>query len=305
MFWTNDDLVSQVLLKSMAPANQATLTNQNVLDLASDELLALISPLINTYHSGFYEVRETTSLANAAQGIPIPYRALMSRVMDIILVDQVGNEWTVPVVSYSEDMARPQWNLSTNNPVCYIRNDRIFFNPATPTGSSLYIVYYMRPSRLIPTTEARQVVAVNPGSINISSALPGLSTGTPFDVTDKNPIRSLKKYDQTATVAGVTLTFSGANTLAVGDWVSLANSTPLPQIPYEMFPVLTQRTAARVMDILGDRSGAELLRRSADEFLASSSNILAPRAANHPRFIVNTTGPGKYRGYYSRYRRGY
>lgn len=303
MFWTNDDLVSQVILKSMAPTNQITLSTQNILDLASDELLALLSPLIASYHSNYYETLVTLPTTAVASGLQIPYRALMSRVNDIILTDANGLEIQVPFVSYSENAARPNFINTPQSPVCYIRNDRIFFNPTNIIGT-VKVTFYMRPGRLVPLVNASQVVTVGAGSVTVNTPVPGVVTGTPFDVIDSKPISVNKLFDQTATVAGSTLTFSGASNLSVGDYIITAGYSPVPQIPYEFFPILTQRTAARVLDTLGDREGASQLRGAATEFLSASLNILAPRAANHPRYIVNTSGPGKVRAY-NKYRRGY
>jgi hypothetical protein len=132
---------------------------------------------------------------------------------------------------------------------------------------------------------------VTPTSITLSSALTGLSTGIPFDIISNKPIFPYHGYDLTGTVAGAVITMTPPSGTAVGDWVALAGYSPIPQIPYEIHPVLAQRTAARILGILGDSNGMQLLMASAQEQMSQILTLVAPRVAGNPSFIVSTAWP--------------
>ena len=100
-------------------------------------------------------------------------------------------------------------------------------------------------------------------------------------------------YDTTATsVAGAVISgITVSSDVAVGDYVCPAGQSPIPQIPYELHPVLMQLTASRVVGRLGDAKGKQLLSEAANNMLKNMIENLKPRIANQPQRIVNLESP--------------
>lgn len=301
MSWTTADLLTSVKLKIMAPSSQLTISDADILRLATEELLGLVSPIVSSARAQYYETVSDTTITSATT-YTLPYRALGGRIVNAVLIDASGSEWLIPIIEYSEEEAR-QYSSSTTSPcpVAYIRNQKLCFVGAPNSGGTLRITYYIRPGDLILTTDARQLTAVGASSITMSSALGTIATGTEFDIISNKPLFTYRGIDQTGTVAGDVITVTPPADTVIGDWVAPAGQSPIPQIPYELHPVLTQRTAARCLEILGDRKGMEALLVGAETFLSQALTLVAPRVVGQPSYIVNTNGP--FRRYGGRYRR--
>jgi hypothetical protein len=300
MSWTTADLLTSVKLKIMAPSSQLTISDADILRLATEELLGLVSPIVSSARSQYYETVADTAITSATT-YTLPYRALAGKIVNVLYIDTNGAEWLVPIIEYSEEEARLYNSNSTTSacPVAYIRNQKLCF-VRPPNGGTLRITYYIRPGDLILTTDARQLTVVGGSSVTQATAL--ITTGQEFDVISNKPLFTYRGIDQTGTVAGAVITFTPPADTVVGDWVAPAGQSPIPQIPYELHPVLTQRTAARCLEILGDRKGMEALLVGAETFLAQALTLVAPRVSGQPSYIVNTNGP--FRRYGGRYRRG-
>jgi hypothetical protein len=93
-------------------------------------------------------------------------------------------------------------------------------------------------------------------------------------------------------VSGTTLTLSTSDLpsrLAVGDWISLAGETPIPQIPDELRPVLAQATAVGVNEAM-NLPGLDSARKTLDEMLKAVSLLLTPRVTGAQKKVVQRNG---------------
>lgn len=300
--WTTADLLTAVKADAMSPSNQATLTDANILAFATDEMLSFMVPAILGVKGGYFETVQDTTIVAGQASYSIPSRAIGGKLSNISVVDSQGVETNVPVVEYNEDAAKMGGLVGYSYTVAYVRNYKVTLVPV-PTGvTTLRMVYYARPGDLVLTTSAMQVATVGGSSLVLDSALSGLTTGVPFDIIQNNPGFTFLGIDQTATVASATLTFTPPSGVAVDDWVALAGQSPIPQIPYELHPVLRIRTTARVMNALGDQRAYELKMNQAEALQQQMLKLLAPRVDRASHKIVNTNGPrpSGYRGRFPR-----
>lgn len=297
--WTTTELLTSVKLKAMTPSNDLVITDANILSLATDELMGMLAPIISSARAQYYETVYDQAVVAGQRAYAIPDRALGGRILNVMLVDSAGNETAVQIVDYSEEAARFVGSGSQSSYIAYVRDNSVVFVSEPTTAVTVRMVFYIRPGSLVATSSARQITVVGGSSVTISSSLSGLTTGIPFDVISNKPIFSYRSYDSTATVAGSTLTFTPPTGTAVDDWVALAGTSPIPQVPFEMHPILTQRTAARVLGILGDKAGMEMLSHTANEQFEQILQLVSPRVAGAPQYIVSTAWA------HSRRRRGY
>jgi len=99
-------------------------------------------------------------------------------------------------------------------------------------------------------------------------------------------------YDQTVTnVSGLQVTLSAAPTGAAnGDWISLAETTPLIQLPDEAFSYLVQRTAKRALEALGDTEGAAVIEKRLPQARKNLLLLLEPRNEGAGTKIIQRNG---------------
>jgi hypothetical protein len=87
--------------------------------------------------------------------------------------------------------------------------------------------------------------------------------------------------------------------LAVGDWISLSGTTPIPQLPYEAHPVLAQLGACKALEAMGDanvKMAWSRYQQMADSFF----KMIPPRTDSPAQKIVSPNSiynRGRSRGY--------
>lgn len=258
--WTSSDLLTSVKRRAFSPSNQNTLSDSDILDIATEELHSYIVPLINGVREGYFEYYEDFAVTSGTTSINIPDRAVGGRINYLISVN--GTQETLlprlePTDTYNNGQVGYYDNWLMGPVGYYIRNHKIVFR-GTLNDPYVRVYYFARPGDLVETTAARQVTAVGAGSLTLSSALGTLTTGTAFDIIRNVPGFVPIAFDQTATVAGSTLTFTPPSGVAVGDWVALANQSPIPQVPYELHPLLRERVVATVLQATGYKTDAQL-----------------------------------------------
>lgn len=262
--WLSSDLLTSVKRRAFSPSSNITLSDSDILDIATEELHSYVVPLINGVREGYFEYYTDVSVDNSSSTtapINIPARAVGGRINYLVSYDGT-NERPIPRVDPTDtyDNADAGYYGSTvwpnSWPGYFIRNHKIVFRGQV-VDPYVRIYYFARPGDLIATTAARQVTTVNAGSLVLSSALGTLTTGVAFDIIKNTPGFVPVAFDQTATVASDTLTFTPPSGVEVGDWVALSNQSPIPQVPYELHPLLRERTVAAVLQALGFKQDSQ------------------------------------------------
>ena len=278
--WLNSDLLTSVKRRAFSPSNQATLTDEDILELATEELHSYVVPLINGVREGYFEYYQDYSVSATDYEIRIPDRAVGGRINYIAF--RTNNRDVVipridPLDTYRENDALFINSLTDTNPGYYIRNHTIILRGQL-NAQTVRVYYFARPGDLVEMTDTRQITAVTTTDITLSSSLGTLTTGVLFDVIRNAPGFVPLGFDQTATVVGATLTFTPPDGVEVGDWVALANQSPIPQIPYELHPLLRERTVAAVLQALGFKQDAQLAFAAAGAMEAKSIAMITLRA---------------------------
>jgi len=292
MSFTTTDLLSLVSNLASNPALESRLTNANVLSFADLEIALSITPSLVNSRSDFMLTYKECTLSSAGY-ITIPPRAVNNTIKNIYYSDSAV---TTPVeLTFYDQRDRGQFAYinSTAPAGYYIEGNRAVMLPLGVSSTGTFRVYFnMRPSRLVATSSARQITAVDPvaGTIVISSSWASVSTTTKVDlIANYNPYPVLGFDILPSNVSGNTIYFNLSDMpadLAVGDWISLAETSPVANIPEEMCYMLAGGVLTRVLESIGDMDGAQMSynRYQRDEKTATS--ILAPRSNTTPKVRV-------------------
>lgn len=164
-------------------------------------------------------------------------------------------------------------------------------------GPTLRMLYFLRPNRVVAETACGLITNVNTATNQVTiSAVPDNGTftsGTSFDFIRSYPGFDTLSFDQTGTISGSVLTFSGGlpTGLAVNDYVCLAGESPIPQLPVELHQLLAQRVVVKVLEGMGDPK-VQFAQQMCEEQRKSALVLLTPRAEGDSRYCTNFHGPG-------------
>lgn len=297
-------IVNSVQLRVLAPLSQNTFTEAQLIEALDEEMRSTIVPLVLAAKEEFYVQNYDQSPVAGTYSYTIPQRAAFATWRDIVWVDANGSE--IAMTELAPEYTKITYPVG-NIPPLYtygfiMNNDQITLwppNSTIPTNMTLRMKIKRRPNHLTDVADCAQVTAVD--SANSQVTLDGngdttWTTATTFDAIPNYPqftslgddltISAIDQSTPTATI----LTFDSYPTgIAVGDWICPAGLSCVPQIPYDMFPLLAQRGAIKFLEAIGDNQGLQVADRRYQEMAADFARTVSPRIAGTRKALVNRT----------------
>jgi hypothetical protein len=287
-------LLTSVKQRSMNADNQNLLTDTDIVRIASEELQAVLIPYIESVKGEYFVVYQDQPFVQGQLAYTIPQRATGTKWRDVCLVDQQGNRVLLNYIN-PEDM-KSSWAYAPYQFGFYPESDHINLVLGNLIGSGNYrymrMYYFRRPNTLCTTGatgNAGQVMSFDTTAqtITLDFAPTTWTTATQFDIVNSLPPFQARVDNASITnISGFVLTFTDAlpSGLSVGDWVSEANFSPIPQIPVECHRLLEVLTAARVLQYTGDPA-FQVMQAMAEGMKKDLFQVLSPRIDGSPRKI--------------------
>lgn len=287
-------LLLSVKQRAMNASNQNLLQDADIVRIASEELQGTILPYIESVKGEYFVKDADTTFVQGQTSYLLPPRATGTKLRDVALVDQSNNLVLLKYIN-PEDL-KSAWAYAPYQFGFYPKDNSIILVLGNLLGSGNYnfvrMMYFRRPNTLCTsgaTGNGAQVVSFNTGAktITVDLAPTTWTASTQFDIINSMPPFNSKGDDLVITnIAGSVLTFSAAlpSDLAVGDWVSEANFSPIPQIPVECQRLLEVLTAARILQYTGDPA-FQVMQGMAESMKKDLMQILSPRVDGSPRKI--------------------
>jgi len=172
-----------------------------------------------------------------------------------------------------------------------------------------------RPNNLTQTDNCAQITGIDTGTgvVSVNAIPSGWAATDTFDIIPNSPQFTSLRDDQTVSaIVANTLTFSspgldpftgqplsalptnpetGAFTMQVGDWICPSQMSCIPQVPYDMFPLLVQRAIIRTLEALGDTQNLTVAERRYADMAVDFARTVSPRIDGTPKKIVNRNTP--------------
>lgn len=291
-------LLQSVKQRSMNAENQNLLSDSDIIRIASEELQGTILPFIQSVKNEYYVTYEdqpfVTPVVNMPTSYIIPRRAIGTKLRDVALIDGQGNQVLLNYIN-PEDL-KSSWAYAPYQfgfyPTDYSINLVLGNNLGSGNYTSVRMFYFRRPNTLCPTGvsgNAGRIVSFNTvaKTITLDFAPTTWTNSTTFDIINSMPPFQSRVDDAAISmIAGFVLTFVDdlPAGLAVGDWVSEANFSPIPQMPVECHRLLETLTAARVLQYTGDPA-FQVMQAMAEGMKKDLSQVLSPRVDGSPRKI--------------------
>lgn len=307
---TARSLVASAYRKTLAPNAAGALQPGDVITMLSEEMNSTIVPLVIAAQEEFFVKNYDQQVVANQYEYTIPQRASFASWRDVVFVDTMGNE--INMTNLSPEYLKLQYPAGGNPPLYVfgfvMRNDKVILwppNGGTPTQYQLRQKTMRKPNDLISTEDAGQITVIDTvtGDVTVDNCPTDWTTSTTFDIIPNAPQFTSRGDDAAIsainTSTGV-LTFSDLDLVAdmeVGDWVTPAMLSPIPQIPYGMFPLLAQRGAIRILESMGDTQNLQVAERRYADMAADFARTVSPRVEGTPKKIVNRNTPSYWGSY--------
>jgi hypothetical protein len=294
--WTTDTLVSQVRRRAAVP-DTGTPTAQEILDVATEEIRTRFVPFIREQREAFGLKTTTRTLTVGTADYRIPSDASGGAIHSLVYVKSDGTERNLVRLTVQDDR---EW--STNGTVrgYELIDGKVRLYPAPDTADTLRILYFRRPSALVPVSSCFPVASKTSTTVVVTGT-PSWTSGTPIDVVQYLPHFDQVVDDNAATRSTSTFTLASSaptTDIVAGDYVCLHMETCIPGIPAELHAALVSATAAQILVEEGDAQGAAMETANAQRIMDAARATLSPRADGSPRFLIPRNSPTR-----SRYRR--
>lgn len=283
MAFNNTTLLDQIKARALIPTDQTTYTDADLLELATDEMYSTILPMIMRTRNEFYVTSSDHSITSSSRSIDIPYRAIGLAVRDVVKVSG-DDEYDMPMISpENKDLF-----TGTNGYGFYVKGNKLIVTGTWSGTVRLY--YYQRPGSLTETSNARQITAIDTGTntITVASVPTDWTTSTVIDLVDYRPGFDTLSSDLTiSSISGTDIVLpSLPDGLAVNDWITVAETSPVAQIPAEFHPYLAQLVAVKVLEGVGDFEGMQAAQSKLEQLERSALTMISPRIKGEPKKVV-------------------
>jgi len=285
--WTTTELLASIKRRSGMPTAQATFATADLLAIANEQMLEYVVPLVLGVREDYWTKDYDVALADGTLSYRLPYRAIMGKLREVSLLDAQSNVRNLPRVNIND--------LQSSNFGFWLQGDQVWLagdsTAVTNLGVSLRLTYHLRPNQIIETSGATTVASFSATNRTVTlTAPPAAYTGnTSWDIIRARTPFDTLSHDEAGTLSGSTITFAGSlpADLAAGDYVTLTEQTPVPQIPVELHGLLAQKCAIKVLEAkqMFDKlkaAGEELGRLERD-----ARSVLSPRVDGEALRIVN------------------
>jgi len=312
MTTTVDSMLERIKRRITVPSNQVLLDNDQMLIMANDVVRERMIPLMMSVNQNYFVVRTDIDVVSDQAEYSIPYRSIGRGLRDLKM--QRGDDENA--VSQMTLIALEDAHLfgqgATPPLYFYFRGDKIILVPVPIDDTFVMQVWYnLQPSRFILTTDAARVASVSGAIVTCDSVPSELVAGVDIDFIEGKAGCSILEMDVGITnVSGNQITFASADvippSLAEGDYISVATTTPVVPLPDEAVPLIECWTGERICYAIGDFDGAQLLAQRAVDLEKNLRMILEPRIEGAQTKIVNRRGLLRGQGFSTwRYRGGY
>lgn len=302
---TGDKIIAAIRKKTSVPDDPSSWDDIDILDAVDEEMNTQVLDKLLKLHAEHLIVTVDVP-RNQFGNFEIPYRAIGNKLRDASLISG-GTTYELSQVSigslpdYSE-------NVSTRSELdlFYIENNKLRLITPSRAYECIRLRYYIRPSFLTKVEEAGLISAIVKDTVagtltlTLSKVGKAFNSTAVYDIVGFRSPNKIKSFDLTAVsyTSGTTgiIVFdlddlSDVDDIIVGDYVTLAEETPVPNIPTEMQPLLVQATAVSILESMGDFEGLARAEKRMAEMSAATQFLVDDRVELAPKKIRPRHGP--------------
>jgi hypothetical protein len=271
---TTSELIAALKIQGSFPTSDDLFSTSDFLVLLNNQLKTDLTPLMLKLNEEYFLQYKDFTITQGAT-YRIPNRAIGAKIRDLKLMDSSGNFSSIDRL-FEED--RP----SNKSGYFMLRNSIELTNDFT--SGTLRMSYFARPNQLVSTSACGVITSIDEGNfiVDLDAAPSTFIDTTLCDFVQASNPYDLLGYDyEISNVSGVSITFSALpDGLAEGDYLCLANQSPVPLLPDELHPILMQSALCRALSSKKDKVYEQEMI-VLDQMKQDAINMLDPRVENN------------------------
>jgi hypothetical protein len=283
--YTTADLLASVSRLAFIPAGQVTFSDAEILAIADEETQTKIMPRLMAIREEYFVYPYSTSIVQGQRLYAVPSRSIGGMVREVRKVNSNGTYYDLERIE-PEDVQGEQ--LGTPRQF-YLEGESVALYPTpSATQETLQISFYIEQGKLVDVTQSGVIsnIDTNTKIVTLATIPSTWATNDLFDFAAGRGNQAYKGIDSQGTVSSNTIQFpSLPETLAVGDYVTQAETSALVQLPRNMRAVLAQFTAARLLEAQ-NQPGADKMAETAVMSLEAAIRMLSPRVKGASRTLT-------------------
>jgi len=302
---TSRKLITSIKRRAFIPRSQETFTEDDLLEMATEEVnISLMRQLIGS-RGDYLVYNHDEPLLEDTFRYAIPDRAHGNKLREVTVVDANGLVQCELSQVDLDEVRDYQDSFSTVNysNTFYLQNNEVVLTSSSfnSSGYSLRMSFYLRPNKLVLDERAATVNSIvdnNDGTTTFSfMTLPRHFTNLlQYDITCCKSPNKIVNYNLVPVSVNTTLKTIVFNTadiagVIVGDYVTQAEETIVPNLPTEYHPILAQLVAVACLEAMGDEQNKQSAERKLKKMQDDVSFIVANRVEGAHKKIRNRTGP--------------
>jgi hypothetical protein len=298
--YTTDGLISSIKRRITLPDAQNLYVDADLIAFMGDELSSTIVPLVHSVQQEYWVVRQDVPLLPNVLTYTIPVRGVANGLRLLTLVDMNGNEIAFNLLRPEMTASTYNWLSPYSTSTLYgfnMEDDHVVMFPksfVTNPTMSLRFRFERQPSQLCATSDAAVITVIAGNVVTVNNIPSTWTTAMQFDIVKGIPSFTSKGDDLTVTLLDVgtsQITFSALpSAVIVGDWIAGAGTSPIPQIPYQLFPYLAQCVATKCLEGMADLEPHAVAARKQEQMKEDILKLLQPRDMGNVQTIVNRGG---------------
>jgi hypothetical protein len=304
-------LIASIRRRAFIPRDQNTFTDDDFLEMASEEITIGLMEQIIEARGDYLVYFVDIPLVEGQNKYDIPYRAHGSKLRAASINDANDIEKVVYDLKQVaiEDIPDLDFNSPFAQTLFYLENNKVVLSSdVISIDYNIRMYFYMRPSKLVQNkrggtiesiTDAVEVVDSENVDVKVLSftTLPThFSSALLYDICGSNSPNKIKAWDLTCVSVNNTLKTVSIlasewdDDIVVGDYLTKAEETIVPNLPTVYHPIVAQRTARACLESLNDDAGYAKATAKLNEMEKSVLKIVTNRVEGSPKKIKNRGG---------------
>lgn len=296
-YYTSDELIKSVKMRASVPTSQNRFKDEDFLRFANEEMSLGLVPSILRSHEDYFLISIDIPVVQDKTKYSIPYRSIGNKLRELSYVDSSGTAFEMTRIGIGDV---PFYTRRTSSPVYayYVANNEVCLVPekvSLPVGVSLRFSYYIRPNTLVLLKDVGVISAIDrtTGVIQLSQMPDDFNASVVMDLIQiKSPHKciglEITPISVNSTSKTITLNLTDIpSELAIGDHITKATESAIPQVPSDMHMILAHRVATRLMEAMGDTEGLQNANQKLAELESQTQTIIDNRVEDSPHKIIN------------------
>lgn len=293
MSYTFTSLVGRVKLKAFT-SSASGLSDANFMELAADSFRSYVVPFLKSVRDEWFVAKDDyVATTDSDSRISLPDSVAST----IRTISYSNNGVLVPLTRVEPENAFGYQQQTSSVPVGYVlRGYQVILLPQQSASFEIHIAYMRRPPEGVLEDAAGHIESHANLALTLEDVPLAWQSSTPTEVgliSDESPYSVVAEEVEVVSLVGSVLTLTGisASLIEDGFWVSDVGTSPYPNIPIELHPLLEQDVVCTVFQAVGDKRLEMALQRK-DELEKKLLKQLTPRAQGSARNVVNPSAPG-------------